>query len=341
MALRYLLAAMDGMSSAAFRSLCFEYGADGASTEMIGAVGFARAKKKRRPIMEALVMRRPEEKCLAAQIIGRDPLIMAQAAKKLEDLGRFDAVEINMGCPARVVVGSGNGSALLREPELAHEIVRQVCEAVALPVRLKMRLGWDEEHITAPDIAAAAQAAGCSEIILHGRTRSQMYSGGVLLEGMRRVRSRVTIPLYANGSVVRAQDASAFAEAVGADGVCIGRAALKQPWIFEDIHALDRGEAVKTRDARERVELLLRLAERLCQQKPERFAVQELRKFSQWYLTGLTGAQENFERVKRAESLRDFCRIHEDYLSALIGANDLEVHQEGAVSSLDTVERSV
>lgn len=336
MALKCLLASMDGMSSAAFRSLCFEYGADGASTEMIGAVGFARAKRHR-PVMEALVMRRPEEGPLAAQIIGSDPQTMALAARKLEDLGRFDCIEINMGCPARVVVRSGNGSALLREPDRAGEILRSVCEAVALPVRLKMRLGWDAAHITAPLIAGIAQSVGCREIILHGRTRSQLYSGEVDLDAMRRVRRCVQIPLYANGAVVQAEDARTFARAVGADGVCIGRAALKQPWIFADIQALERGERVQPRNAPERIALLLRLAERLCAQKPERFAVRELRKFSLWYLSGLTGAEENFERVKTVERLEDFRKLHEAYLNALERAGDLTVHT--APATLDTVCR--
>lgn len=337
MALKCLLAAMDGMSNAAFRSLCFEYGADGASTEMIGAVGFARAKRRRRPVMESLLLRRPEEGPLAAQIIGSDPQTMALAARKLEDLGRFDCIEINMGCPARVVVGSGNGSALLQDPERAGEILRCVCAAVALPVRLKMRLGWDETHITAPQIAAIAQSVGCREIILHGRTRSQLYSGEVDLEAMRQVRRSVEIPLYANGAVVQAEDARPFALAVGADGVCIGRAALKQPWIFADIQALERGEAIRQRNAPERIALLLRLAERLCAQKPERFAVQELRKFSQWYLSGLVGAEENFERVKTVERLEDFRRLHEAYLDTLERTGNLAVRSVPA--SLDTVCR--
>ena len=342
MPVKCLLASMDGMSNAAFRSVCFEYGADGATTEMIGAEGFARARRKRRPIMDALVLRRPEEGPLAAQIIGRDPRAMAAAAARLEAMARFDAIEINMGCPARVVVGSGNGSALLQRPELAGEILRAVCEAVRIPVRLKLRLGWDEAHITAPEIARMAQQAGCREIILHGRTRSQLYGGDVLLSQMRQVRAAIDIPLYANGAVSCAGDAAAFARNVGADGVCIGRAALKAPWIFDDIRALERGERAPERDARERVALLLRLAERLCQQKPERFAICELRKFTLWYLEGFSGAEAVFQAVKRVETLEDYRRLHEGYLDRLIQANDTSIHPERMPEiTLDTVRRSV
>lgn len=340
--MKCLLASMDGMSNAAFRSVCFEYGADGATTEMIGAAGFARAKRKRRPIMDALVLRRPEEGFLAAQIIGNDPRVMAAAAARLEALERFDAIEINMGCPARVVVGSGNGSALLLQPEMAGEILRAVCGAVRIPVRLKLRLGWDEAHITAPEIARMAQEAGCREIILHGRTRNQLYGGDVQLSQMQRVRAAVEIPLYANGAVSCAGDAAAFARSVGADGVCIGRAALKAPWIFDDIHALERGERPRERDAGERVALLLCLAERLCQQKPERFAICELRKFTLWYLEGFTGAEAVFEAVKQVETLEDYRRLHGEYLERLMRANDVCIHPERVPeTTLDTVRRSV
>ncbi len=335
--MRCLLASMDGMSSAAFRSLCFEYGADGATTEMIGAAGVARAKRRRAPVMEALLTRRPEEGELAAQLLGSDPEILARAAARLEALNRFDLIEINMGCPARVAIRSGNGAALLREPEKCGAILRAVCGAVSLPVRLKLRLGWDDAHITAPEIARMAEDAGARAVILHGRTKLQMYSGEVNLEAMRRVREAVSIPLYANGAVVRAGDAARFARAVGADGVCIGRAALKSPWIFDDIRRLERGEKVAQRDAAERVGALLRFAERLCAQKPERFAIQEMRKYSQWFLEGLTGADALFERVKAAQTLDEYRGLHECFLNGLARANDLYVHPERVHSApLDT-----
>lgn len=332
---------MDGMTTAAFRSLCFEYGADGATTEMIPAPGFARAKRKRRGhILEALALRRPEETHLAAQIIGGEPEIMAAAARRLEDMNRFDAIEINMGCPARTVVSSGNGSILLTKPALAESILRSVCESVQLPVRLKLRLGWDDEHITAPQIAQIAQEAGCSALILHGRTRSQQYTGEVQLENMLRVREAVSIPVFANGAVTDAASAAPFAEKTRADGVVIGRAALKSPWIFQDIHALERGETPVQRDAQERIGLLLRFADRLCAQKPENFAMQEMRKYCLWYLSGLTDADKTFELTKTANDLDSFHRIHEEYLNRLLRTNDLLPHPELLPeATLDTVQR--
>lgn len=340
MALKCILASMDGMTTAAFRSLCFEYGADGATTEMIPAAGFAGAKKKRCAKMEALAMRRPEEKELAAQIIGSKPALMATAAKRLEDLGHFDAIEINMGCPARKVVGSGNGSALLLDLPMAENILRAVCEAVRLPVRLKLRLGWDDGHIVAPQLAQIAEDAGCSALILHGRTRSQHYLGEVNIENMLRVREAVRMPLFANGAVICAAAAFTFAAATRADGVCIGRAALKNPWIFEDIRSLERGEAPRERDAAERIGMLLKFADRLCAQKPEHFAMQEMRKFCQWYLNGLTGADAVFERIKSTETLSDFHAIYEEYLDHLIRTDDMHIHPELLRrETLDTVQR--
>lgn len=340
MALKCILASMDGMTTAAFRSLCFEYGADGATTEMIPAIGYARAKKKSKPIMDALVLRRPEERELTAQIIGNQPALMAQAAQKLEALERFDRIEINMGCPARTVVRSGNGSAILNNLPLAEEILRSVCGAVKLPVRLKLRLGWDDAHIVAPDVCRIAEDAGCESIILHGRTRMQFYNGDVNLDAMRQAVQSVKIPVYANGAVIRPADAAQFQKESGAAGICIGRAALKAPWIFEDIRALERGETIAPRDAEERIGLLLCFAERLCIQKPERFAIPELRKFCKWYLAGLSGAEEAFERVKYAESLDAFRAIHENLLNRLIRENDLYVHSERLPQeTLDTVCR--
>lgn len=340
MALKCILASMDGMTTAAFRSLCFEYGADGATTEMIPAAGFARAKRKRSPTLDALTIRRPEERALAAQIIGSEPALMSAAAQRLEALGRFDAIEINMGCPARSVVGSGNGSALLMNLPRAEEILYAVCRAVRLPVRLKMRLGWDAGHIVAPQLARIAEDAGCSALILHGRTREQQYAGEVDIESMLRVREATDLPLYANGAVAHAGDAFAFAASVRADGVCIGRAALKNPWIFEDIRALERGETPRVRGAEERIALLIRFADRLCAQKPERFAIQEMRKYCLWFLNGFTGAGEVFETVKSTETLASFRAVYENYLERLIRANDLFAHPEYmAGETLDTVRR--
>ena len=166
-----------------------------------------------------------------------------------------------------------------------------------------------------------------------------MYRGCVDLDAMKRVRAAVTIPLYANGAVTKPADAATFGENVGAQGVCIGRAALKAPWIFDDIRRLERGDAPLQRDATERVDVLLRLGARMCDQKPERLAMCELRKFCSWYLEGLSGAGEVCDRIHRVEQLDELRRVLEKYLDGLIAANDVIVHPELLPeATLDTVD---
>lgn len=335
MALDCHLAPMDGMSHAAFRSICFEYNTDGACTEMVAAISYARVRRKRMAHIDALLCRRPEEHYLTAQIIGKEPEMMAEAARRIEQTQRFNAVEINMGCPARTVVGSGNGVAIMKDIPLAASIIQSVCNAVSMPVRLKMRLGWDNDHITAPEIARIAEDAGVSAITLHGRTRSQMYCGDVQIDQMRRVRESISIPLYANGAVETAADAAKFAEAVGTNHVCIGRAALKMPWIFDDIKRLERGEAIPERDAKERIGILLRLTDRLCLLKPEKFAICEMRKFSGWYLKGLFRDEEILSTLYRHTEKAPFENALHEYLHMLIQEGELHLHPE-ATHSLDT-----
>ena len=337
----FVLAPMDGMTHASFRTICFDYGADGATTEMILSLAYGRARRKLSDKYGETLIRMPGEGNLAAQLIGARPDMMAASARKLTALRRFDAIEINMGCPARVVVGSGNGSALLKEPALAREVMRAVRENTDLPVRLKLRLGWDSSQIVAPELAAAAEDLGFERVTLHGRTREQMYTGEVDITAIRDVVDAVRIPVFANGGVTCAADALTFLEATGAAGVSIGRAALRQPWIFDDIRRLRSGQPVPERDASERVALLIRLATRACTHRPERVAIREMRKFSGWLLPGLTGADAVLRTMNRVECLEEFRRLLEEYLDRLARADDLRVHPElQPRTTLDTVRQN-
>ena len=334
----FLLAPMDGMTRASFRSVCFDYGADGATTEMIQSLAYGRAKKRMSATFEEVLVCYDNEHNLAAQLIGSVPEMMAESARRLEALGRFDAIDINMGCPARKVVGSGNGSALLREPDKAICVMEAVKSATALPVRLKLRLGWDDAHITAPRLIRAAQALGFQSVTLHGRTRAQRYSGEVDIQAMRSIIAQVRIPVYANGGVTNAADALAFLNATGAAGVAIGRAALKQPWIFDDIARLRRGEPIPQRQAPERVALLLRLGELACGHRPERVAMFEMRKFCGWMLPGLTGAEDVLKRLNEVVTLDGYRALLEGYLDRLVQTGDVEMHAGlTPAQTLDTV----
>lgn len=334
----FVLAPMDGMSHAAFRKICFDYGADGATTEMVSAISYGRAKKKTSAFDEVL-SRMPGEGPLAVQLIGSVPEDMAASAQRLTALNRFEAIDINMGCPARKVVGSGNGSAILQNPDLAREIMAAVKENTDLPVRLKMRLGWDENHIVAPEIAMEAENLGFESVTVHGRTRAQMYKGEVNIEAIRNVCQSVSIPVFANGGVTCARDALSFLEETGAAGVCIGRAALKQPWIFDDIRRLRKGEEPGKRDAYERIGVLKQLAEMLCRIRPEKFSIFEMRKFSYWMLPGLLFADEALTGIYKTETLKGFEGELDAYLNRLTRIGDTCIHPELMPEpTLDTVQ---
>lgn len=337
---RFVLAPMDGMTHAPFRVICFEYGADGATTEMIQSLALGRAKRRvSDTFMEALV-RFPGEHDLAAQLIGSNPNMMAESARRLTALGRFDAIEINMGCPARKVVGSGNGSALLRSPELAMAVMRAVRESTELPVRLKLRLGWDDRTITAPELVREAEILGFQSVTLHGRTRTQMYQGDVNLKAMRSIIASVSIPVYANGGVTCAADAWQFLRDTGAAGVAIGRAALKQPWIFDDIRRLEAGFSIPERDAGERVGVLIHLAEMSCRHRPEIVAICEMRKFSRWLLSGLSRADEVLKAMNVVRDMESYRRLMKSYLEHLERCHDTHIHSELQTEiTLDTVRR--
>ena len=207
-----------------------------------------------------------------------------------------------------------------------------------MPVRLKLRLGWDGEHITAPGLVREAENLGFESVTLHGRTREQRYGGRVDAEAIRAIVRSVKLPVYANGGVTCAGDALTFLQETGAAGVAIGRAALKQPWIFDDIARLRGGEAVKPRLAQERIALLIRLAALACRHRPERVAVCEMRKFCGWLLPGLTGAGGVLKRLNGIDALSAYTALLEDYLNELVRSNDVGVHPELTPDcTLDTV----
>ena len=324
----FVLAPMDGMTRASFRSICFDYGADGATTEMIQSLALGRAKKRLSETFAETMVRYPNERNLAAQLIGSVPAMMAESARRLTAMGRFDAIDINMGCPARTVVGSGNGSALLKTPELAVTVMKAVREATDLPVQLKLRLGWDEDHIVAPELVQAAGELGFRSVTLHGRTRSQLYKGPVNIAVIRAICASADIPVYANGGVTCAGDALRFLGETGASGVAIGRAALRQPWIFDDIRHLRKGEAIPERLAPERVGLLKKLAALACGHRPEKVAVSEMRKFARFWLPGLSGYEEVLAALNAITTLDGFNRLLDGYLDGLSRDDDLAIHPE-------------
>ena len=292
---------MAGITDQVFRRLCFEQGCDCATTEMVSAQGFLTAPKDRNAY-RFLLARFPEEGALAVQIFGSEPLFMAQAAERLTDLGLFTSIDINMGCPAQKVVGGQSGSALMKDPPLAGRIVEAVKRATLLPVTVKMRLGWDEEHKNAVEFARVLEQAGADLITVHGRTRMQQYAGKAEWEAIAAVKQAVSIPVIANGDITDGESALKALQATRCDGLSIGRGALGNPWIFAEIKAAMQGLPYTPPPYAQIVDTAMRQAREMAEWKGEHSALLEMRKHFAWYTAGRRNSAQVRTKVNLAQS---------------------------------------
>ncbi len=283
------LAPMAGVTDMPMRVLCYRFGAQYACTEMISAVGWMCAKRDN-PAYLQLLETAPQEYNTAIQLFGKDPVVMGEAAARACEMGRFCSVDINMGCPARKVTTSGEGSALLRTPELAAKIMQTVKNHSSLPVTMKTRLGYDEQSMNALQLVQAAEAAGLQWVAIHGRTRAQMYSGQADYTAIAAVASRVKIPVLANGDVFTPQDAVRAMEQSGCSGLLIGRGAMGNPWLFAQVSAILTGQPVTAVTAEEKLALALEHIDLMVAHKGEKVAVREMRTHIGHYISGLRGA---------------------------------------------------
>lgn len=303
------LAPMAGVADRAMREICREYGAAFTVGELTSSRGITLGDKKSAELLSCSGAERP----FASQLFGSDPQIMAQAAKKAL-LFSPDFIDINMGCPAPKVAGNGGGSALMREPELAAQIVRAVVKAVNVPVTVKMRTGYDNENINAPELAKMCEDAGAAAITVHGRTRPQMYAPGVDYKTIERVRRSVSVPVIGNGDVTDGKSAKYMYEATGCDFVSVGRAAEGNPFVFAEINAFLSGESYTPPSLEQRFSVMMRQIRLMMEYKDPHIALLESRKHTAWYMRGLEGAAALRRMCGEIKSIADIEAICEKAL---------------------------
>ena len=285
-----MLAPMAGVTDMPFRVLCHEMGCPMAVSEMLSAKGYVLSPKDNRAQRELLAVAPQEEGAVALQIFGHETDVMAKAAEELTRDNRYAMLDINMGCPVPKIVGNGEGSALMKTPQLAADIVREVTAASHVPVTVKMRLGFEAGSETYLQLGEMVERAGASMITLHARTRSQFYEGHADWSAIGKLKERVGIPVVGNGDIGSWQDAMRMLEETGCDGVAVGRAAQGNPWIFEQIKDGMAGRPVRMIPAEEKLSVLLRHARMLAELKGEGVAVREMRRHVVCYVRGMRDA---------------------------------------------------
>lgn len=299
------LAPLAGVADRAFRELCRSYGAAYTVGEMASAKGISLGDKKSAQLLSITDTERP----CGSQIFGNSPETMAIATQKALEYSP-DFIDINMGCPAPKVASSGGGALLMKNPILAAEIVKAVVEASTVPVTVKMRSGWDDSSINAVELAKRCEDAGASAITVHGRTKIQMYAPPVNTDIIREVKKAVSIPVIGNGDVVDGKSAAELMEKTGCDMVMLGRGALGRPWVFSQINAyLDNEVVLPEPPVTEKMRVMLKHIEKLCEYKGERIGIREARKHAAWYTKGLHGAANYRSRIGLISSIEELQQI--------------------------------
>jgi len=295
---RYILAPMAGVTDLPFRVLCKEQGAGLLCMEMISAKALQYGNKN----TKALLMIDPREYPVSLQLFGDDPEIISEQAKRIEELP-FQILDINMGCPVPKVVRNGEGSALMKNPKRVYDIVYAVSRAIQKPVTVKIRKGFDDEHVNAVEIAKVIEEAGGAAVAVHGRTREQYYLGKADWEIIHRVKEAVSIPVIGNGDVTSGQKAIEMLEKTGCDGVMIGRGCQGNPWIFRELLEYEETGMIPTRPGKDELrETMLRHARLQMEFKGDHMGILEMRKHVAWYTKGLEGSAKLRDEINRVES---------------------------------------
>ncbi|MCR5438989.1 MAG: tRNA dihydrouridine synthase DusB [Selenomonas sp.] len=304
------LAPMAGVTDTAYRIIAHDMGCPLCYAEMVSSQGIHFRNERTLDMLKTELAERP----IAMQIFANTPEMAAEAAKYVENLGTADILDFNMGCPAPKIVKNGEGSALMREPQKAFAILSAIRKAVKMPFTVKMRKGWDEEHVNVLEMAKLAEEAGVDAIAVHGRTREQFYRDNADWEIIAKVKQSVNIPVIANGDVRSCNDLKKILEVTGADGVMVGRAAQGNPWIFKQLtHYWQTGEMLLGPTMRERAEVIIRHLDLLLKYKGDYVGPREMRKHATWYTRGITHGAVLRDRFNKAESRQDFLDILEEF----------------------------
>lgn len=298
---RYILGPMAGVTDLPFRLLCKEQGAGLLCTEMVSAKAILYKNRN----TESLLSIHPDELPVSLQLFGSDPKIMSEMAKQIEERP-FAILDINMGCPVPKVVKNGEGSALMKNPKLVYEIVSAVVKAIDKPVTVKIRKGFDDDHVNAVEIARIIEESGAAAVAVHGRTREQYYSGKADWDIIRQVKEAVSIPVIGNGDVTSPQKAVELEEQTGCDGIMIARGAQGNPWIFSEMTAYEETGQMPPRPDRDSIrEMMLRHARLQIEYKGDYLGIREMRKHVAWYTKGLPKAARLREKINAVESYEE------------------------------------
>ncbi|WMJ78195.1 MULTISPECIES: tRNA dihydrouridine synthase DusB [unclassified Sedimentibacter] len=315
LAANIVLAPMAGVTDITYRTICKEMGAGLVCTEMVSAKGLYYKDVKTKRLMKINEKNRP----VSLQIFGSDPDIMAYVVNDyINNRKDIDIIDINMGCPTPKIVKNGDGSALMRSPKLAGEIVNKIKKISVKPVTVKIRSGWDSNNINAPEFAKVLEYNGADMIAVHGRTREQFYTGRADYNVIKKVKESVNIPIVGNGDIYSPQDAVKMSEATSCDGVMVARGILGNPWLIMNIAKIFSGnDDFFEPTVKDKIQMIKRHALMLVDELDEKIAILEMRKFAAWYMKGMKNSSETRNKINKITTADDMLGVLNEYIKAI------------------------